>query len=129
MDFAGAGVALVMGADKMILAVVLGAFAGAEVQLGPAVSAVEQAGKHAGPACFCRPAFVLPQLLYPFPLSFLNDSGLEMCIRDSSWGTVLKISFPFLAQTQRLDFGIKTSIIYIYPQEYRSCLLYTSRCV
>ena len=60
----------------MILAVVLVAFAGAEVQLGPAVSAVEQAGKHAGPSCFCRPAFVLPQLLYPFPLSFLNDSGL-----------------------------------------------------
>ena len=33
---------------------------------------------------------------------------------------ILKMSFPFLAQTQRLDFGIKTGIIYIYPQEYRS---------
>ena len=60
----------------MILAVILVGVAGAEVQLGPAVGAVEQAGEHAGPSCFCRPAFVLPQFLYPFPLPFLNDGGL-----------------------------------------------------
>ena len=62
----------------MVLAVVLVALAGAEVQLGSAVGAVEQAGEHAGPSCFCRPAFVLPQLLYPFPLSLLNDGGLSV---------------------------------------------------
>ena len=60
----------------MVLAVILVALACAEVQLGPAVSAVEKAGEHAGPSCFCRTAFVLPQFLYPFPLSLLNDGGL-----------------------------------------------------
>ena len=57
----------------MVLAVVLVALAGAEVQLGPAVGAVEQTGEHADPSCFCRPAFVLPQFLYPFPLSILHQ--------------------------------------------------------
>ena len=33
---------------------------------------------------------------------------------------ILKMSFPFLAQAQILEFGIKTSIIDIYPQESRS---------
>ena len=60
----------------MVLAVVPVSVAGAEVQLGPAVGAVEQAGEHAGSSCFCRPAFVFPQFLYPFPLSLLNDGGL-----------------------------------------------------
>lgn len=60
----------------MVLAVVLVALAGAEVQLGPAVSAVEKAGEHAGSSYFGRSAFVLPQFLYPFPLSTINDGGL-----------------------------------------------------
>lgn len=59
VDFAGAGVALIIGADEMVLAVVLVGVAGAEVQLGPAVGAVEKAGENAGLSCFCRPAFVL----------------------------------------------------------------------
>ena len=72
MDFAGSGVALIIGADEMVLAVVLVALAGAEVQLGSAVGAVEKTGEHAGSSCLCRPAFVLPQFLYPFPLSLLT---------------------------------------------------------
>ena len=60
----------------MILAVVFVGIAGAEIQLGPAVGAVEQAGENAGSSCFCRPAFVLPKFLYPFPLSLINDGGL-----------------------------------------------------
>ena len=60
----------------MILTVILVALAGAEIQLCSAVGAVEQAGENAGSSCFCRPAFVFPQFLYPFPLSLLNDGGL-----------------------------------------------------
>ncbi len=60
----------------MVLAVVFVGIAGAEVQLGPAVGAVEEAGEHAGSSCFGRSAFVLPQFLYPFPLSTINDGGL-----------------------------------------------------
>ena len=60
----------------MVLAVVLVGVTGAEVQLGPAVGTVEKAGENAGLSCFCRPAFVLPQFLHPFPLAFLNDGGL-----------------------------------------------------
>ena len=52
VDFAGAGAALVIGADKMILAVIFAGIAGAEIQLGPAVGAVEQAGENAGSSCF-----------------------------------------------------------------------------
>ena len=36
----------------MILTVVLVSVAGAEIQLGPAVGAVEKAGGHAGSSCF-----------------------------------------------------------------------------
>ena len=45
MDFTGAGVALVVGADEMVLDVVLVGLAGTEVQLGPAVGAVKKPGK------------------------------------------------------------------------------------
>ena len=58
-----------------LAAVLLVGVAGSEVQLGPAVSAVERPGKNAG-SCLGRPAFVPPQLLYPFSLSLINDGGL-----------------------------------------------------
>ena len=57
------------------MAAVLVGAAGTEVQLGPAVGAVERPGKNAG-SCLGRPAFVPPQLLYPFSLAFLDDGGL-----------------------------------------------------
>lgn len=60
----------------MVLAVVFVALAGAEVQLGPAVGAVEKPGEHAGFARLGRPALVFRQLLYPFPLDFFDDGGL-----------------------------------------------------
>lgn len=66
----------------MVLAVILVSAAGAEIQLCSAVGAVEKAGEYAGSSCFCRPAFVLPQFLHPFPLSLLNDGGLGVLSRE-----------------------------------------------
>ena len=87
----------------MILAVILVGVAGAEVQLGPAVGAVEQAGEHAGPSCFCRPAFVLPQFLYPFPLSLLDDGGLGVLKKP----LVLNRVFHPLFEFQGLGIGLE----------------------
>lgn len=103
MDFAGAGVALVVGAYKMVLAVVLVGVTGAEVQLGPAVGAVEKAGENAGSSCFCRPAFILPQLLHPFPLDFLNDGRLSILKNSLILNRIFHPFFKF----QRLGIGLK----------------------
>ena len=103
MDFAGAGVALVIGADEMVLAVILVSAAGAEIQLCSAVGAVEKAGEYAGSSCFCRPAFVLPQFLHPFPLSLLNDGGLGVLKNP----LVLNRVFHPLFEFQRLGIGLE----------------------
>ena len=87
----------------MVLAVVLVGVTGAEVQLGPAVGTVEKAGEHAGPSCFCRPAFVLPQFLHPFPLAFLNDGRLSV-LKDF---LVLNRVFHPLFEFQRLGIGLE----------------------
>ena len=87
----------------MVLAVVLVALAGAEVQLGSAVGAVEKTGEHAGSSCLCRPAFVLPQFLYPFPLSLLNDGGLGILKN----ALVLNRVFHPLFEFQGLGIGLE----------------------
>ena len=86
----------------MILAVVFVGIAGAEIQLGPAVGAVEQAGEHAGSSCFGRPAFVLPQFLHPFPLALLNDGGLGILKN----ALVLNRVFHPLFEFQGLGIGL-----------------------
>ena len=87
----------------MILTVVLVSVAGAEIQLGPAVGAVEKAGGHAGSSCFCRPAFVFPRFLYPFPLSLLNDGGLGV-LKNS---LILNRVFHPLFEFQGLGIGLE----------------------
>ena len=87
----------------MVLAVILVSAAGAEIQLCSAVGAVEEAGEHAGSSCFCRPAFVFPRFLYPFPLSLLNDGGLGVLKKP----LVLNRVFHPLFEFQGLGIGLE----------------------
>lgn len=103
MDLAGAGVALVVGADKVILAVILVGVAGAKIQLGPAVRASDKAGENAGLACLGWPALVGPERLHPLPLSPFDDSGLGVL----EYPLVLNGVFHPLFEFQGLGIGLE----------------------
>ena len=60
VDFAGAGVALVIGADEMVLRLILVGIAGIVIELRTAVGTVDKAGENAGFPCLCRSALVRP---------------------------------------------------------------------
>ena len=72
MDLAGAGIALIVGADEIVLRLRIGA-AGAEIQLCPAICTIDKPRENAGLAELGQTPFVGTKFLYPFPLPRLND--------------------------------------------------------
>ena len=76
VDLTGAGVALVVGADKVVLGIVLVSITGTVVQFRSAISAADKPGENTGLSRFGRPSLVFPKHLYPFPLPHFNNRRL-----------------------------------------------------
>ncbi len=112
MDFAGAGVALVIGADKMILAVVFVGIAGAEMAAWPR-SRRSRAGRRKCwfflflSACVCS-----SEVPVPFPLSLLNDGGLGI-LKNT---LVLNRVFPSAFEFQGLGIGLEVHGTAVYSR-------------
>ena len=58
MDLAGTRIALVIGADEMVLRLILVSITGTVIELCTAIGTVDKAGENAGFPCLCRPALV-----------------------------------------------------------------------
>ena len=104
VDFAGAGVALVVGANEMILAVILVGVAGAEIQLGSAVGAVGAGRRICWSLLFLSACVCSSAVPVPVPTVLLSMTAGWVSSKTRWFSTEFSIRFEF----QGLGIGLET---------------------